>query len=251
MKQPILGVIGGLGPETGCRFCLQVNDRVKQLTRRQPHIVLDNLPISQVAEKCLINGRFSSEHLELLKESVKRLNNIQADVIVITCNTVHVFIDELRDESEKPILSIIEETAKKCNEMSITKVGLLASTKTVLSGLYLNELKKFKIELTTPNKEDQEFISKCILRIINHQVRGSDSKEIIRIIETMKKEGAEGMILGCTDLPLLVPTTDVNVPIINTIKVLEDSLVNYMIKHGAAAGNRTPIRGSTVPYSNR
>ena len=108
MKQKILGVIGGLGPETGCRFCLNVNNKFKPITKRQPHILLDNLPISQEAEERLIKGGPSQEHLDLLTESVQRLNRLDADWIVIACNTVHIFIDEFRRKSAIPILSITE-----------------------------------------------------------------------------------------------------------------------------------------------
>ena len=174
MKQKILGVIGGLGPETGCKFCLNVNRKFKPLTRRQPHILLDNLPISQEAEERLINGGPSQEHLDLLVESVHRLNKLGADLIVIACNTVHIFIEELRTKSTIPILSIVEETAKECKKMKIKRAGILGSTKTIQSGLYANELKKWNIELIIPDEVDQRFVSECIIRIINNKVKDDD-----------------------------------------------------------------------------
>lgn len=229
-KQAILGIIGGLGPETGCRFCLNVNDKFKPLAKRQPHILLDNLPISQEAEERLINGGPSKEHFDLLKESVQRLNKLHADVIVIACNTVHIFIDELRKMSATPILSIVEETAKKCNELHLAKVGLLGSTKTVQSGLHSSELKKQNIEVIIPNETDQRFVSECIIRIINHQGRDDDLKAMIKIIEKLEKKGAMGIILGCTDLPLLLSDQDANILIINTTRVLEDAVVNHLVR---------------------
>jgi len=229
MKQKILGVIGGLGPETGCKFCLYVNRKFKPLTKRQPHILLDNLPISQEAEERLINGNPSQEHLDLLLASVERLNKLDADLIVIACNTVHIFIDKLRKESTAPILSIIEETAKKCKDMTITKVGILGSTKTIKSELHANELSKWNIESITPNDTDQQFVSECIIRIINNQIRDNDKIRMIKIIEKLEKKGARGILLGCTDLPLLISDQDANIPIINTTQILEDSSVNKLI----------------------
>lgn len=229
MKQKILGVIGGLGPETGCKFCLNVNRKFKPLTKRQPHILLDNLPISQEAEERLINGGLSQEHLNLLLESVKRLNRLETDLIVIACNTVHIFIDELRKESTVPILSIIEETAKKCKDMGLKKVGILGSTKTIKSGLHTNELKKCNIESITPDQPDQQFVSECILRIINNQIKDDDKIKMVKIIEKLEKEGARGIILGCTELPLLISDQDAKIPIINTTEILEDSSVNNLI----------------------
>jgi len=229
MKQKILGVIGGLGPETGCKFCLNVNNKFKPLTLRQPHILLDNLPISQEAEERLINGGPSQEHFDLLVESVHRMNKLDADLIVIACNTVHIFIEELRRKSAIPILSIIEETAKKCRAMKLTKVGLLGSTKTIQSGLHSNELKKWNIGSITPSEIDQRFVSECIIRIINNKIKDNDKERMINIIEKLEKEGARGIILGCTELPLLISNQDANVPIINTTQILEDSSINHLI----------------------
>ncbi len=229
MNQEILGVIGGLGPETGCKFCLNVNRKFKPLTKRQPHILLDNLPISQEAEERLINGGPSQEHLDLLLESVQRLNKLGADLIVIACNTVHIFIDELRKESTVPILSIIEETAKKCKDMNISKVGILGSTKTIKSNLHANELRKQNIKSTIPDEDSQRFVSECILKIINNQIKDDDKIRMIKIIEKLEKEGAEGIILGCTELPLLISDQDAKIPIINTTEILEDSSVNNLI----------------------
>jgi|ETNmetMinimDraft_2_1059921.scaffolds.fasta_scaffold96889_1 aspartate racemase len=229
MKEKILGVIGGLGPETGCQFCLNVNRKFKPITKRQPHILLDNLPISQEAEERLINGGPSQEHLDLLLDSVKRMNNLNVDLIVIACNTVHIFIDELREKSTVPILSIIEETAKKCKDMNITKVGILGSTKTIKSELHANELRKWNIESITPEDTSQHFVSECILRIINNQVKDNDKIRMIKIIKKLEKVGARGIILGCTELPLLISDQDANIPIINTTEILEDSSINNLI----------------------
>lgn len=229
MKQKILGVIGGLGPETGCKFCLNVNKKFKSLTKRQPHILLDNLPIPQEAEERLINGGPSQEHLDLLLESVQRLNTLDADLIVIVCNTVHIFIDDLRKESTVPILSIIEETAKKCKDMNVSKVGILGSTKTIKSNLHANELSKWNIASIMPDDNSQCFVSECILRIINNKIKDDDKIRMIKIIEKMEKEGARGIILGCTELPLLISDQDANIPIINTTQILEDSSVNNLI----------------------
>ncbi len=247
MKQKILGVIGGLGPETGCRFCLNVNNKFKLQTKRQPHIVLDNLPISQEAEERLIHGGPSQEHFDLLVESVRRLNNLHANLIVIACNTVHLFIEELRKISRVPILSIVEETAKKCKEMNMTTVGLLGSTKTIQSGLHSKELKRFRIEVVLPNKQDQRFVSECIIRIINQQVKRDDKKRMVQIIEKLEKVGAGGIILGCTDLPLLLSGDDAGVPIINTMRILEDSAVNHLSNNEQTKDSQRMVAPLIIP----
>ncbi len=228
MKHKIIGLVGGLGPETGCMVCLDVNIKFKMFTNRQPHILLDNLPITHESEKKLIGGGPSQEHLNLLIKSVERLNMMGASFIAIACNTVHIFIDELRRDSLVPILSIIEETSKICVEMKLSKVGLLGSTKTIETGLHSKELNKSNIKAIIPNKEDQEFISKCIIRIINKKIEDDDKEKIIEIIKSLQNNGAKGIILGCTDLPLLISENDSDLPIINTTKILVNSIVNRL-----------------------
>lgn len=228
MKQSILGVIGGLGPETGCRFCLNINNTFKQITKRQPHILLDNLPISQEAEEHLINGGPSQEHFDLLVKSVQRLNTLKANLIVIPCNTVHIFIDDLRKLSKVSILSIIEETSKECTRRHLKKVGLVASTKTVQERLHANELRKHGIRIILPSKEDQMFISACIIRIINNATLENDRQRLCAIIKRLEMKGAEGIILGCTDLPALILSNDVSLPLFNTTKILERATLSKL-----------------------
>lgn len=229
MKHRTLGITGGLGPETSCAFCLSVNNLFKSQTGRQPHIILDNLPISKEAEERLIKGGPSQEHFDMLVASVIRLNTLQVDVIVIACNTVHVFIDDLRRASDVPILSIVEETARACRMLNVLRMGILGSTKTIQSGLHTRELAKWNIESIVPGEDDQDFVSKCIVRIINNNTLSDDKKKFVEIIGKLVHRGAQGIVLGCTDLPLLLSDVNVGVPVVNTTKVLEDAAVSSLV----------------------
>lgn len=224
----ILGIVGGLGSETCCEFCVSVNHKVRELINTQPHIILDNLPISLEAEEKLVNGGSSQEHLDLLNESIERLNKLDVSVIAIPCNTVHIFMDELRKNSRVPVLSIIEETARECKKLNLKRVGLLASTKTVETGLHSNQLKNFGIDVVTPNSEDQQFISECILKIINNTANVNDRNRMVKIIKNFN--GINGVILGCTDLPRFLSNLSLNIPIISTTAVLENATVREMMK---------------------
>lgn len=227
MKQKTLGIVGGLGPETSCKFCLNINLKVKNKIDVQPHILLDNLSISREAENRLINGGVSDEHLRLLAESIARIQE-DVDFIVIPCNTVHIFIDQLRLISKVPIISIIECTANECKKLKLNKVGLLASTKTVKENLHGKELQKEGIGLIVPDDSDQIFISKCIVRIINQKIKNTDKKKLMEIIKKLVEQGVEGVILGCTDLPLLVNQLQLDVPLINTTEILENIAVKLI-----------------------
>ncbi len=225
-----VGIIGGLGPVTSCNFCLNLNRIVKTETKRQPHLFLDNLPISCKAEEEIIKGGSSKEHFTLIKKAVERFNLLKVDFIAIPCNTVHIFLEKLRKDSLVPILSIPEECAKKCKELNFHKVGLLGSTKTVKQKLHEKELQKKKIQIILPNKKNQQFIDNCIIRIINNKCFSSDKQNLLQIAQQLQNKGAEAIILGCTDLPLLLSKKDMKISLINTLEVLEEKVVSFLVK---------------------
>jgi len=223
-----LGIIGGLGPETGCRFLLSVNNKFRKLNNCQPDLVLENLPVSAVAESRIINGKLSKEHFDLLVKAVKNLNKSEVDFIFIPCNTVHVFINKLRRLSKVRIVSIIEKTSKECKRLNLSKVGIIGSTKTIKSKLHFNELKKSGIKAISPEKNDQVKISKIIIKIIHNKANKKDELFLFKLILKLKQKGAEAIILACTDLPLLVSQEKSTLPLINTLEILANSAVKLL-----------------------
>ncbi len=221
-----LGIIGGLGPETSCKFCLNINNKFRQLTNCQPDIVLENLPVSAEAERKIIHGQMNEEHFNLLVKAVDGLNNNQVDFIVIPCNTIHVFIDDLRDKSGVPILSIIEETADLCKMQGFKQVGLLASTKTVKEKLHEKELRERGIKTINLNENKLEEVSEIIIRIIHNKERREDKEFLLKCINELKDKGAEAVILGCTDLKTIMKEAEL--PLIDTLEVLENSTLNLL-----------------------
>ena len=167
--------------------------------------------------------------LELLKNAVIRLNKNGVSFIVIPCNTVHVFIKRLRKISEKPILSIIEECAEECKKRKIKKVGLLGTNTTIKQDLHGKELRKRNINVLIPEKQNE--VSKVILNILNNKTTEKDKVRILEIIMELKSDGAEAVILGCTDLDILIKDKDSVLPLIDTTKVLENKVVEIITKN--------------------
>ena len=222
-----IAIVGGLGPETSSKFLLNINNRFRKLTNCQPDIMMINVPVPSSIESKMINGETCKEMFDLLAEAVIRLNNAEVDFLVIPCNTVHVFIEDLREISEKPMLSIIEECAKECKKRDMKKVGILATTKSVREKLHIKELEKQGTKTIVPDNKDQEKVSKIIIKIIHNKTKIQDKKTLLNIIRKLKQEGAEAVILGCTDLFLVVKKACL--PLINTTKVLEDSVMRILV----------------------
>tara|TARA_Y100000310_G_C20679897_1_gene815311 strand:- start:2678 stop:3274 length:597 start_codon:yes stop_codon:yes gene_type:complete len=184
---------------------------------------MENVAVPLEVEGNIIRGIVDEDMKKLLIDSVVRLNDADVDFIVIPCNSVHVFIDELRSISKKPILSIIEETAKICD--GVKKVGLLASSLTINQKLHENELNQKGIDIVIPNKKDQRIIDDTIVKIIHDESNSRDEEIILSIIEQLKREGAEKIILGCTELGSLISGEEM----IDTLEVLEDAVVEELL----------------------
>lgn len=222
-----VGIIGGLGSETSCNFCLKVNTKFRMKMGCQPDIILENLPVSEEAERKLIQGEASPEHFRLLLQAVRKLNAAEVDFLVIPCNTVHIFHSELQRRSLRPIINIIEVCAQKCKQQKFTKVGLLATTKTIQARLHQQELEKVGIEVLLPSTEEQRKLTLVILSIINRQCSLKQAKMVEKIIASLHKKGAEAIILGCTDLPLVAKKK--NIPFIDTCALLEERTVELLM----------------------
>ena len=226
--QKRLGIVGGLGTETSCDFCLVVNNIIRQKKRCQPDIVMENVAVPLDIEKSMINGTVEKRMEKLLLRAVSRLNNSGADFIVIPCNTVHVFIDSLRKNSRKPILSIIEETANECVKREAKKVGLLASTTTVKQKLHETELGKRGIDILLPR--NQKKVSEVILNILASKAGEKEIQTLLAIIGGLKQDGADVVILGCTDLQSIMNGKESALPLIDTTAVLINSAVKELCK---------------------
>ena len=225
-----LGIVGGLGTETSCTFCLHVNTAIQQAMDEQPRMIIDNVSMSNKGFRKLARGDFCPEALGLLVDSITRLNQAKVDLIVIPCNTVHVFIETLRRVSNVPILSIINETAKECVRQGFTKVGILGTSLTIQERLHTNALSKHNIDSITPTGGEQQFMDECIFRIINQQSTVEDRHQIANIINNLATQGAQAVILGCTDLFLIADQNAVTVPLINSTAVFEKSAINWFLE---------------------
>ena len=223
-----VGIVGGLGPETTSQFYLDLIRKFRENSDTYPKIIIDNVSFPFYLEEEIIRKSINEEKiLPFLKESIRRLNKAGADFIVIPCNTVHIFIDELRRESSVPILSIVDETVKSVEEREYEKVSILATAKTIESKLYQNPLDERKIKVVLPSSAEQEEVSRVIVKILENKISKEDKDCIENIISDLRRRGSESIILGCTDLSLIVGNSEIS--ILDTTKILLESTFRKMI----------------------
>src|SRR3989338_2154244 len=206
-KYKTIGILGGMGPESTAEFYL----RIIRLFQKEmnavydddfPEIIIINLPLPDVVE-----NKINDEDIKfMLIQCAKKLENAGADFVAIPCNTVSSCIDEMRNELSIPILNIVEETSREINSQNFKRIGLLATEKTIQDKIYSDFLKN--VDLIIPEKNDQKTVTKIVLTILSGR-RESENIEFLNcLIEYLKSRGAEKVILGCTDLPLLIARDD-------------------------------------------
>ncbi len=220
-----VGIIGGLGPETTSEFYMSIIKRNSERSNSHPRILVHNVPMPFSLEEDIVkNSRNEHKLLPLLLEGLNILQD-KVDFIVIPCNTAHIFIDDVRVQSKIPVLSIIEEVVDRIKSKKIGRVGILATSKTIESKLFDSKLVSNNIGCITPDANDQRRVSE----IIHLLLKGVKSKELksglMGIVDKLKDDGAEAIILGCTDLQLLLKQEESPIELIDTLDVLADSVV--------------------------
>ncbi len=224
-NKKVIAILGGMGPQASVKLVeILINKSIKDFGAKNgdefPEIVLDSIPISDfISEPENIKPA-----LKLLKERIKLLNSLKISSFAIACNTAHLMINNLQSETKTQIISMIDEVAKHVNKMKIIKVGLLASPSTFKFDLFDDALREFNIVVIQPTKTEQEILEKIIRRVIGGKTLELDQLRLISIADSLKRQGAQGIILGCTELPLVFPKR-FTIPVFNSLEILANALL--------------------------
>lgn len=207
-----IGILGGMGPEA-THYFLNLLTRLTAVSKEQDHItylLLSNPLLPDRSKAILGKDPFlCNELIKALQDNVLRLEKAGAKCVVIPCNTAHYFSKEIQDVLHIPFINMITLTANFFHTyFPQKKVGLLGTTATVQSGIYEHALSQYHIECIKPQKEDQATVMHVIYEIKNQQMSADLiirlKKMLNPIIQNLKNKGADFIILGCTELPLVV-----------------------------------------------
>ncbi len=226
-----VGIIGGLGPETTSEFYLDIIFSCYKKTKEaRPGILISSVPLPYKIEEDLITKNIGGErYIPFLTAEAKRLERAGADFIVMPCNSLHVFIKEIREAVKVPVLSIIEETVKFIKRSGLNKVGILSTSATIQNKLYETAFAENNISYVTPDDFQQAKMGKIILNLVTGQQKNRDREELIEIINDFEKKDVDCVALACTDLQLLIPKHP-RLNIFDTMKIFAEATVEEVIK---------------------
>lgn len=226
-----LGVIGGLGTETAAQFYIDA-ERLWHGAGQPSHIPLtiENIqsPFSLEQDIATSNGRID-ELQSFLCQAAKSLEESGVSFIVVPCNTAHVHLDAVKASVNLPVLSITEETAKKLHHHGIHKAAILGTRVTRESGIYNADCQTFGITTLYPNEADQQRVETIIQRTLAWKNDVTDRQHLLEIISEMQCQGAQGVVLACTDLQLSV-SENVNEGVFDSMKALAEASVKRLVE---------------------
>jgi aspartate racemase len=230
MKEGIIGILGGMGPEATLYLFQKIIKNTKAM-RDQDHlrILIDNNPKIPDRTPAIV-GR-GENPVPMLIEVAKNLERAGADFIVIPCVSAHYFINQLREGITIPIISILDEVAGALEKYlpDIKQVGLIATTGTLKAGLFQDRLREMGVEILVPFPKEQENLVMSAIYgksgIKAGRLSLENKQKILMAAEALIKKGAQGIIGGCTEVPLVVNQTDIEVPFFDSLNILALSAI--------------------------
>lgn len=228
-----IGIIGGMSYESSIHYYERINDQVNKIAGNLTcaKLLIYNVNFEEI-RKLMLENKWDEIGIELSKIA-KTLENAGVDYIVIATNTMHKLADYIQSQINIPIIYIADCVANKCKENKVSNVGLLGTKYTMTEKFLVNRLKLNGLNVTTPwTIEDINEIDRIIFdELCKGEIKVSSREYYKSVINKMIKEnGIEGIILGCTEIEMLIKQDDLDIPIFDTTQAHIDSIVDYSLE---------------------
>lgn len=226
-----IGMIGGFGPESTLDYYRLLIETYRHETKEKsnPEIIIYSMDINILLK--LVADKQWDDLIEWLVNGIKVLHNAGANFAFISANTPHIVFEKVNKLSPIPLLSIVEETCNYMKKTGIKKVGLLGTQFTMKSEFYQKSCDKNHIQVFVPNEKEQDYIQNKLMSEIELGNFFNETRQgLFNIIKGMiEDDSIEGIILGCTELPLILTKSELGIPFFNTTKIHVDSIINYYL----------------------
>jgi len=227
----IIGLVGGISWVSTIDYYryinIAVNDRLGGLNYSE--CIIYSLNYAEVI-KHNASQDFEGTY-KLLLHAATQLKNSGAGLIILCANTMHMFADRLQNEINLPVIHIAVATANAIKEKQLKKAGLLGTKFTMELDFFKDKLKEQNIEAIIPAEEDRAFIHATIFDELGKGIIQEETKQrYLSIINQLIQDGAEGIIAGCTEIPLIVKQEDISVPLFDTTYIHSIAAVQYAMQ---------------------
>jgi len=220
-----IGVLGGMSPETTAEFYHSI---VKEHFKEHgdyayPEVVIFSVNFKRIID-LQVSGDIETYTNELMK-GVESLESSGVDFIVIASNTPHMVFNQLEQRSKVPILSIVKNTADKAQDLSLSRVLLLGTKFTMQASFYKNDFLELGIEVSVPSEPEQLEVNRIIFEeLVLGEIKKSSKEYLLSLIN---KYPAKGVILGCTELSLIIGKKDTDKVLLDTLQIHVNATLRY------------------------
>jgi aspartate racemase len=228
-----IGIIGGIGPESTIEYYRQIITSYRQLKQDEsyPQIIINSIDMKKMLD--LIEAKGLVRLTEYLLGEVQKLARAGADLGLLASNSPHIVFDELSRRSPIPLLSIVEAACQATKKLGLKRVGLFGTRFTMQGRFYPDVFSKERITLVVPGEVEQAYIhEKYMSELVNGIIVPETRERLLTIVDRLKAhEGIEGLILGGTELPLILrEETYSGIPFLDTTKIHVDCAVAQMLR---------------------
>jgi aspartate racemase len=230
-KMKVIGLLGGMSWHSTVEYYRIINELISERLGgyHSAHVIIYSVDFAPI-EKGHRENRWDDLG-DILADAAKALKNAGAEFIVICANTMHKVAEPVEKASGLPLLHIADATGQAIKEQGLHKIGLLGTKFTMQEDFIKNRLKeRFALEVIVPDESEQKTINQIIYEELGKGIiKESSRKAYVEIINKLIKRGAEGIILGCTEIPLLIRPQDVDIPTFNTTRLHAEAAVDFAL----------------------
>ena len=227
-----IGLLGGMSWESSIEYYRIMNETTKAKLGglHSAKSLMYSVDFAEI-EVLQHQGRWR-EAADMLVEAAKNLEHGGADFIVLCTNTMHKVADDIQAHVDIPLLHIADPTAQRVKKLGIQTIGLLGTRFTMEEEFYKGRLsQKYDLEVMIPNQAEREIIHRVIYdELVVGKIEPRSKEKYLEIIEHMVSQGSQGVILGCTEIGLLVHQEDSQVPLFDTTRIHAEAAVVYALE---------------------
>jgi aspartate racemase len=226
-NRKMVGVMGGMGPEATVDLLRKIIKHTPvKIDQDHLRILIDNNPQVPCRVKAILEG--GEDPSPQLIQMAKNLEKWGAHFIVIPCNTAHYYAPEIEKHVNIPIINMVKETVKEITKKGVESVTLLASSAVIETGLYSNLLEQSKISYTLPSPYYQELLMNVIFNVKSGNLTTAKD-DLTKILQNAISEGSDSIILGCSELPIILAEEDHNLHFFDPTTILAKATVQYAL----------------------
>lgn len=224
-----IGIIGGMGPLATCDLFKKIIEKTNAANDQEYiRVCIDNNTNIPDRTAAILHG--GADPVPEIVRSGVLLEGMGADVLIMPCNTAHYFYNKIVPFLHVPLLNMPEETAHRLKQQNVKTAGLLATDGTIKSRVYHNMLEKLGIKVVTPSPVHQKSVMDIIYKGVKAGRKDIDTTGFYAAMDELAANGAEKLILGCTELPVAFTMFNIDRPAIDATAVLAEAAVRFADK---------------------